>query len=334
MMFRSYLLFSILVILSFPAFAGLTEQIQALEKKYKSRIGISAIHAESGQKFHYRGDEWFKLASTNKVPIAVTILKMAEYKQLDLDEMIDIRLSDITPGSGLMGYFFSRPGLSISVYNLLESMIAISDNSSTDTLLRRIGGIQKVQQLLKQHRVDNISVDRSILDMYLDVEAISPRPAPGSFDIHRWNEIKSKVSKDSKSKSYRTFYKDKKDATTPRGMTNLLRKIYDGRILSPEYSHLLFEIMTHTLPSNGRISKNLPSYVKVANKTGTWWDKDPITKTTYHYTNDVGMIVTKAGDHILLSVYVNSAKQVTKKEQVNAIADSAKLIYDEFVKGD
>lgn len=333
MIFRFGIFLTLVILLTTTAFAGLKQQISSLEKKYNSRIGISAVHAESGEQFHYRADEWFKLASTNKVPIAITLLKMAEEGELDLDEMLDIELSDIVPGSGLMGYFFSRPGLSISAYNLLEPMMAISDNSATDRLLRRMGGITKVQSMLRQYDVEGIFVDNSILDMFLTVEAIDPRPAPGTFDIHDWVNMQAKVSKQKKSASYQEFDKNRQDSTTPRGMTNLLRDAFDGKILTAANSHLLFEIMTHSLTSRARIAKKLPKTVQVANKTGTWWSTDPITKIKYLYTNDVGMIVTPSGDHILLSVYVDSSKpKVTTKKQVEAISEAALVIYNKFTK--
>ena len=51
-----------------------------------------------------------------------------------------IQPGDLHPGSGTLTELFDDPGVVLSVRNLLELMLLISDNSATDVVLRVAGG--------------------------------------------------------------------------------------------------------------------------------------------------------------------------------------------------
>jgi beta-lactamase class A len=52
------------------------------------------------------------------------------------------------PGSGTLTDLFAQPGVALSVRNLMELMLLISDNSATDVLLRIAGGGDAVKARL------------------------------------------------------------------------------------------------------------------------------------------------------------------------------------------
>jgi len=45
--------------------------------------------------------------------------------------MVEIKTSDLHPGSGTISQLLNKPGVSLSIRNLLELMLLISDNSAT-----------------------------------------------------------------------------------------------------------------------------------------------------------------------------------------------------------
>ncbi len=102
------------------------------------------IHLETGRQVSMNGTERFPMASSFKVPIAVQLLTRIDKGEVKLDQMIEIKQSDLHPGSGTLSDLFNKGGLAVSVRNLMELMLLISDNSATDVLLRTAGGAEAV----------------------------------------------------------------------------------------------------------------------------------------------------------------------------------------------
>jgi beta-lactamase class A len=126
------------------AIGRLEREFARNSRQVKGLVGIAAIHVESGTIARCNAADRFPMASTYKVPIAVQVLHLVDEGKLRLDRMIEIRQRDIHPGSGTLPRLFDKPGLALSVRNLLELMLLISDNSATDVLLRLAGGPEAV----------------------------------------------------------------------------------------------------------------------------------------------------------------------------------------------
>src|SRR2546422_7368651 len=121
-------------------------------------VGVSAIHLETGRQVSMNGTERFPMASSFKVPIAVQLLTRIDKGEVKLDQMIEIKQSDLHPGSGTITDLFNKGGLALSVRNLMELMLLISDNSATDVLLRTAGGAEAVTARMRAVGVDGINV--------------------------------------------------------------------------------------------------------------------------------------------------------------------------------
>jgi hypothetical protein len=65
-----------------------------------------------------------------------------------------------SPGSGAIQTLLSHPGLFLSVQNLIELTLVISDNTAANVLLRLAGGPLAVTQFLEANSVDDIRIDR------------------------------------------------------------------------------------------------------------------------------------------------------------------------------
>jgi len=143
-------------------------------------MGVATIHIESGRSAFLNPDEAFPMASTYKIPIAAQLLHRVDEGELRLAKMIDFEPGNLSPGSGTISRLFDDPGLSISLHNLLELMLLISDNSATDLCLREAGGGANVTQRMKNIGIEGIRVDRSTLHLisdWLGVEEIPSRAA-------------------------------------------------------------------------------------------------------------------------------------------------------------
>ena len=122
------------------------------------------------------------LASTFKVPIAVQLLTRIDKGEVKLDQMIEIKQSDLHPGSGTLADLINKGGLALSVRNLMELMLLISDNSATDVLLRTAGGAEAVTARMRALGIEGISVNRSTALLIADWIGVTNLPPED-----RWN---------------------------------------------------------------------------------------------------------------------------------------------------
>jgi len=329
------MLVRIAIILAFFALSGcgghraqnFASKMRNIEHKSHSTIGISAVHIESGQVVEYKADKLFKMASTNKIPIAIYLLHKVQERKISLDTMVKIEPYDLVPSSGLMGYYSTRSGLAISIYNMLEPMITISDNSATDIILSKIGGPSAVQGFLKSHGINDMHIDRSLMQQFIDCKGITNLPPRSQWSLQKWKIIFDGMDKKHQAESYRKHFNDKLDTTTPKAMTDLLIKLYKGELLNKEYTSLMLEIMGRTSTAKNRIGGLLPTDAKLVHKTGSWNQEQ--LDAFYNYTHDVGIItMPNSGGHIIISVYTSSHHGSSQKVQANAIAKVAKLVYD------
>ena len=97
-------------------------------------VGVSFCHVGSDQRLTLNAGELFPMASTYKVAIAATLLKLIDEQHFRLDEMIHINQDDLSPGSGIIRAHFGEPGVALSIHNLLTVMLTLSDNTASDNL--------------------------------------------------------------------------------------------------------------------------------------------------------------------------------------------------------
>src|SRR5580704_6867695 len=143
-----------------PADDRLQNEITRLSKITDGEVGLTAIHIETNRHVAFHETDRFPMASTFKVPIAVQLLSKVDRGEIRLDQMITILPSDLHPGSGTLSNLFKQPGVSLSVRNLMELMLLISDNSATDIVLRLAGGPEAVTSKMRDLGINGINVNR------------------------------------------------------------------------------------------------------------------------------------------------------------------------------
>jgi beta-lactamase class A len=286
------------------------------------KLGVGIIHLESGRELFFNRDEPFPMASTYKVPIAVQLLSLADAGRLRLDSMVALRPADLHPGSGTITNLLDDPGVALSLRNLLELMLLISDNSATDIVLRTAGHGSAVNARLRSLGVSGISVDRPTVRLIADAIGISNLPQESELTIQRFRELARAIPESAQKVAATQFYRDRRDTSTPEGMTRLLAKIWRGEALSRPNTDLLLDIMRRCETGENRIKGLLPSDVVVMHKTGT---------LNLGVANDVGIITlpNNAG-HVALSVFVKeSTLDIAAQERT--IAHVARAVYDYFL---
>lgn len=320
--FRIALILIVLAPLSVRASEPLLErEFARLAEMSGGTMGIAAVHLESGRSAWLNPDESFPMASTYKVPIAVQLLHLVDQGDLGLEDRIEIGIEEYSPGSGAIAKLLDDPGLSVSVLNLLEIMLLISDNTATDRLLDAVGGGEAVTGRMTALGIEGVRVDRPTIRLIGDWLGVEHMPSAAGKRWEDYLELVEDVPEVDREAAAQAFDKDPRDTSTPRGMASLLQQIWDRDALSETSSALLIDIMERCETGLDRLKGNLPEGTVVAHKTGT------IGRTT----NDVG-IVTLPDDagHVIVVAFVKESElEVPDRER--AIADAARAAHDYFL---
>ena len=309
-----------------PGLARLEAQFADLARIAGGRVGVAAIHLESGRAAYLNRDGSFPMASTVKVPIAVRLLTQVDRGSLRLDSMIAVQPADLHPGSGTLTDLFSQPGVVLSVRNLMELMLRISDNSATDILLRTAGGGSAVNARLSELAVAGIRADRPTIQLIADYIGVKNLPS-ASASIAEFGRLASAGSDSVRRVALTEFEKDPRDTATPDGMARLLEMIWHRKALSEASSALLLDIMYRCVTGAERIKGILPPGTRVAHKTGSLAPSSSIRGG--RVGNDVGIIdLPGAAGHVVMVVFVKEASDAAMADR--AIAQIARAAYDYF----
>jgi len=170
-----------------------------------------------------------------------------------LDRVITIEPKDFSPGwSPLRDAAKGKP-IVMTIEQLAEQMVRVSDNTACDALLRIVTP-QAVTRRMQELGVKDVRVDRQERDIAAELKQ------PGGVD---------------------RYMIDARDTSTPDAMLALFIAIAQRRDgLSPVLHDKLVRWMTETKTGPNRIKAGVPKGTVVAHKTGTM----PRTM------NDVGII--------------------------------------------
>lgn len=307
--------------------ARLEAQFAELAKVAGGTVGVAVVHLESGRAAYLNRGEPFPMASTVKVPLAVQLLTRVDRGELRLDSMIAVRPGDLHPGSGTLTDLFAQPGVVLSVRNLMELMLRISDNSATDILLRTAGGAAAVNGRLAALGVTGIRADRPTVRLiadYIGVQGLTGDDVP----LAEFARLSRAVSDSGRAAALAAFAADPRDTATPEAMAGLLERIWRRQALSAASSDLLLDIMYRCVTGAERIRGMLPADARVAHKTGSLAPSAQLRGG--RVVNDVGIVDLPGGaGHLVTAVFVKGADDAARGER--AIAHIARAAYDYFV---
>lgn len=299
----------------------LVSEIGRLARLSGGVVGVSAVHIESQKRLSINGRERFPMASAYKIPIAVQVMTLVDRGELEWGRMVEIRETDLRPGSGVLARLFYKQGLAVSLRNLFEIMMVVSDNTATDALLSIAGGPGAVTQRMKAIGIGDIDVSRSVIEMIAassGVQRLPPDTTPARFD-----RLEREVDPGVKKKMRRQFDTDWRDTATPDAMAALLQGIYRGDFLKPESADMLLDAMQRSQTGEARLKGMLPPGTPVAHKSGTLGGS----------TNDAGVItLPEDGGHVAIAIFIKASKKEAPDRE-KAIAEIARAVYDFYLFG-
>lgn len=283
-------------------------------------VGVAAKHLESGQELLINGTTLFPLASVFKIPVLVEVMAQIEEGRFSLEDEISVQIPDQHLGSGMLSDL-DVPGIKLSIRNLINLMMKISDNSATDLLVTKVGP-ENVNSRLQSFGIDGITVDRTCQELIL--EAIGADP--GKYTGMGIDEVMQSYRKEMREnpqafeEATANFSQVIKDQSTPQAMNVLLEKIFKKEILDDPSCEHIISVMLECQTGTRRIKGDLPRGVTVAHKTGT------IGGTV----NDVGILYLPENlGHVVLTIFAKDTEDETSDIE-DVIAQIARFVFDYF----
>ena len=266
-------------------------------------VGAAALHIESGRSISLHGSDQFPLASVCKLPIAMNILAMVDEGKLSLNGDIEIPLQDVVPNVSPVAERWPKQKR-FPLNELLELMVAKSDNTAVQTLFRIGGGGAAMAARFRQWQIDGIRVDRSERECGLDAAGVKNIPPVSQWTPGMFEELTAKITPHERVAAMRRFLADPRDTATPDGTVQLLKKAFRGELLSAGLTARLIQILAATTTGSERIKGLLPAGTVVAHKTGTTSTVSGLNGST----NDVGVIMLpKNAGRLAVAVYVKGS---------------------------
>jgi beta-lactamase class A len=127
--------------------ADLDERLQRLADRFSGRLALAAKEISTGEEVQFNAHQVWGTASSIKIAIMMEVFQQAKNGKLDLGKRVELQKSDQVGGSGILQEFAA--GLAPTIGDLTALMIVLSDNTATNMLLDRLGGVETVNKSLR-----------------------------------------------------------------------------------------------------------------------------------------------------------------------------------------
>ena len=261
-----------------PASAADYTSLQALVDAELPRIpakaGIWVKHLTTGEEASVNADDTFNSASVIKIPVAVQALEMVDAGTLKLSSRTTLRAEDVRGGSGIFRYHDA--GLQPTLRDIILQMIITSDNTATDLMIGKVGGVASVNAwLAKAGYGEGMQLLQTTGDLFKKYDGLTPAD-----------------DRNGKTNGDHAFWLG---ALTPRATGRMLEAIEKRTLPSQAGADELLR-MLRAQQSGARRLPHFLVGVPVAHKTG---DFGPVL------ANDVGVVYAKSGP-IVVSFFLNA----------------------------
>ncbi len=281
----------------------LVQEWQRIAAETDGTVGAAVLHLASGQMVSLHGGDLFPLASVCKVPIAMNMLALVDEGKLVLDQKIEVLPRDVVSGvSDIAKRWPAQRHFPLN--EMIELMVARSDNTAVETLFRIGGEGYAIGTRLRRWMIEGIRVDRSERQCGLDRNGVQRYPPPAEWSDGIINALIAKTPPAIRYEASRRFLTDPRDTGTPDGTVRLLAKVFRGEALSKPSTARLIEVLRATTTFPTRLKGLLPAGTVVAHKTGSTETVNGLTAAT----NDSGVIYLPGErGQLAISVYVKAS---------------------------
>jgi len=287
------LLFVLISAFVFGQQSVLEQKINAIIKDKNATVGISVLGFENGFKYNKNADKKLPMQSVFKFHIATAVLDYVDKGKLSLDQKILLNNTNLHENTwSPLRDKYPKGNVEVPLSEILEYTVAKSDNNGCDIILKLIGGTKTVQRFMNSQGVRGFQIKFNEAEMHED-----------------WNA------------QYENY-------STAASATEVLKKFYDGKLLSKMSTDYLMKVMLSTSTGKNKLIEQLPESTPVARKTGAS-GKNNAGLTGAE--NEIAIVTLPNGKHYAIAVFVSNS---TETDVINCkmISDISKSVWDYFNK--
>jgi len=289
-----------------PTRDALEAKIAKLASGFPGEMGVAVHDLSSGREIAVHGDQRFPTASLIKLAVMVEVYHRYEAGTLSRDQVVEVHEED-RAGDESVPLNMLHPGIRVTIADLVHLMIAYSDNTATNLLVREVGAANA------DKRMESYGLN--------DTKIFRPTFRDGHADVYPELEREFGLG-----------------MITPREAARLMGLIADGKVVSRAACDEMLAILGNQFDRQ-MIPRSLPfekDKIFVANKTG--WDEEKLADAT----GLKGEIRTDAayvkGPHSRYTISICTRKGRDKRPgSDNAAlvtgASISRMVYDELEKG-
>ena len=126
------------------------------------KAGIYVKYLPTGEEASVLPNDHFNSASVIKLAVLVLAFQMADKHKLNLNERYEVTPADFRTGSGVFRY--NDTGLKPTLRDVLTQMVITSDNTATDIMIAKVGGMDAVNAFLKGAGYAVLHLNHTLLD--------------------------------------------------------------------------------------------------------------------------------------------------------------------------
>lgn len=272
----------------------LREKITTVIENKSATVGVAIQGSNSNDSMSINGHQHLPMQSVFKYHLALAVLHQVDKGKLRLNKKIVIRKKDIQAYSHLWSPLRKKypNGARVSIAELLQYTVALSDNLGCDILFKLIGGTSVVQSFLHKIGIKDIAIHHNEMVMQSEWE-----------------------------KQYDNW-------TTAKAANQVLELFFENKnnLLSAQSHRFLLETLKGTKTGKKSIRGLLPQATIVAHKTGhSGKNKDGLTGAL----NDIGIVFLSDNSYFYISILVSDSMEEDSVNQ-QIIAEIAKLTWDYF----
>lgn len=209
---------------------ALPAEIERIEAGVGGRLGVAMLDTGGGRRFAWRGRERFPMCSTFKFLLSAAVLRRVEQGKEWLDRSLPIAESDFVAHSPMVEKHF---GGTLTIAQLCEATVTLSDNAAANLLLPSIGGVAGFNAFVRSLGDAITRLDRN--------EPMMSEAVPG----------------------------DPRDTTTPEAMLRSMHAVLIGDALGPAARAQATRWLIDNETGGKRLRAGLPADWRVGDKTGT-----------------------------------------------------------------
>ncbi|WP_437399087.1 class A beta-lactamase, subclass A2 [Flagellimonas lutimaris] len=280
---------------------GYSQEIEALRQKIDSIansknaiVGVAINGIKTNDTLSINGQRHYPMQSVFKFPIALSILSEVDKGNLSLVQKIDIKKSELLPGLWSPIREKYPEGTTLTIAEIIEYTVALSDNVGCDILLKLLGEPQAVENYFSSLGFKDFAVK------------INEETMQNNWDLQFLNW------------------------TTPIEANKILLTFYENQngLLSKDSYDFIWNIMKGTKTGKKRLRGQLPEETIVAHKTG-WSGKNKETGIIAA-VNNIGIVFMPNGKYFIISVFVTESKEEIETNE-KIISDISKVTWDYFM---